>query len=86
MRFRRGARLDTGQVTDLRGRRVGPGGMAAGGGGVGLVVLVIYLLVSLLGGGGGLGQLGPLEGQRVGVDDTPGEISQACRTSRQTER
>jgi predicted metalloprotease len=79
MRFRRGARLDTGQVTDLRGRRVGPGGMAAGGGGVGLVVLVIYLLVSLLG-GGGLGQLAPLEGQRVGVDDTPSQISQECRT------
>ena len=36
MRFRRNARLDTGQVTDVRGRRMG-GGLAVGGGGVGLV-------------------------------------------------
>src|SRR5215213_4397695 len=34
MRFRRGARLDTGQVTDVRGRRMGGGGgMALSGGG-----------------------------------------------------
>jgi hypothetical protein len=71
MRFRRGARLDTGQVTDVRGRRMGPGGLAAGGGGIGLVGLVIYLLISLLSSsGGGLGQLAPLAGQRVGRGDT----------------
>jgi len=81
MRFRRGARLDPGQVTDARGRRVGPGGLAAGGGGLGLAVLVIYLLITLLSGGGGLGgQLGPLEDARVGQGDTPSSISQDCRT------
>jgi predicted metalloprotease len=81
MRFRRGARLDTGQVTDVRGRRMGPGGVAAGGGGLGLVGLVIYLLISLLSNsGGGLGQLAPLDGQQVGQGDTPAEISQECRT------
>ena len=42
--------------------------------------LVIYLLISLLSGGGGLGQLGPLDDQRVGQDDTPGEVSTARRT------
>ena len=31
MRFRRGARLDTGQVTDVRGRSLGGGGLAVGG-------------------------------------------------------
>ena len=51
MRVRRGARLDTGQVTDLRGRRMGgPRGMAlGGGGGIGAIVLVVYLLITLLG-------------------------------------
>ncbi len=81
MRFRRGARLDTGQVTDVRGRRMGGGGLAMGGGGVGLAVLVIYLLVSALSGEGGLGgQLAPLEDQRVGQGDTPSEISNECQT------
>jgi uncharacterized protein len=79
MRFRRGATLDPDQVTDVRGRRMG-GGLAVGGGGLGLAGLVIYLLVSLLSGGGGLGQLSPLDNQRVGQGDTPGEVSQACRT------
>jgi predicted metalloprotease len=80
MRFRRGARLDPGQVTDVRGRRVGPGGVAAGGG-LGLVGLVIYLLITLLSNGGGLGgQLTSLEDQQVGQGDTPAAISQECRT------
>ena len=57
-----------------------PGGLAAGGGGLGLTALLIYLVISLLSGGGGLGQLGPLEDQRVGQGDTPSEVSQECRT------
>jgi uncharacterized protein len=80
VRFRRGVRLDPGQVTDVRGRRVGRGGLAVGGGGLGLGALVIYLLVSLLSGGDGLGQLAPLDDQQVGRGDTPGEVSQECRT------
>jgi uncharacterized protein len=90
MRFRRGARLDTGQVTDARSRGLGgAGGLAAGGGGLGLVGLVIYLLISLLsngGGGGGLGQLEPLDDQQVGRGDTPAEISQQCRTGEDANR
>ena len=73
MRFRRGAGLDPGQVTDVRGRRSGAGGLALGGGGLGGVALVIYLLFTLLSGGGGLGQLAPLEDQQVGQGDTPSE-------------
>ena len=39
------SRLDTSQVEDVRGRRIGGRGLAAGGGGLGLVImLVIYLL------------------------------------------
>ena len=78
MRFRRRARLDPGQVTDVRGRRVGPGGAALGGGGI--VGLIIFLLITFLSGGDGLGQLAPLQGERVGQGDTPGEVSQECRT------
>jgi predicted metalloprotease len=80
MRFRRRAKLDPGQVTDVRGRRMGGGGLALGGGGLGLGVLVVYLLISLLGGGGGLGQLQPLEDQQVGQGDAASEVSQECRT------
>jgi hypothetical protein len=79
MRFRRGARLDPGQVTDVRGRR-GRGGLALGGGGLGLGAIVIYVLISLLSGGGGLGQLAPLEGEQVGQGDSPGAVSEECRT------
>ena len=82
MRFRRGAKLDPGQVTDVRGRRVGgAGGLAVGGGGIGIVVLVIYLIVSALSGDGGLGgQLGPLDSQRVGEGSTPSQVSEECKT------
>jgi uncharacterized protein len=82
VRFRKGAKLDPGQVTDVRGRRVGgAGGLAIGGGGIGIVLLVIYLVVSALSGGGGLGgQLGPLDNQRVGEGSSPSQVSQECKT------
>jgi uncharacterized protein len=82
VRFRKGAKLDPGQVTDVRGGRVGgAGGLAVGGGGIGIVVLVIYLVVSALSGGGGLGgQLEPLDSQRVGEGSTPSQVSQECKT------
>src|SRR6188768_1822792 len=82
MRFRRGAKLDTGQVTDARGSGMGTGGLAVGGGGVGVAALVIYLLYALVSGGGSgsLGQLEPLDGTQVGRGDTPSAISSECRT------
>ena len=81
MRFRRDAPLDPGQVTDARGRGVGPGGIAVGGGGLGVVGLVIYLLITLISnGGGGLGQLAPLDNQQVGQGATPADIDTQCKT------
>jgi uncharacterized protein len=80
MRFRRRARLDPGQVTDVRGRRVGPGGLALGGGSLGIVGVIIVLLVMFLGGGGGLGDLTSLDQQQVGQGDSPSEVSEECRT------
>jgi uncharacterized protein len=59
---------------------MGTGGLAVGGGGLGLAALVVYLLITVLSGGGGLGQLGPLEDERVGQGDTPSAVSQECRT------
>jgi predicted metalloprotease len=85
VRFRRRARLDPGQVTDVRGRRLG-GGLALGGGGLGLAGVVVYLLVALLTGGEGLGQLAPLEDQQVGRGDSPSEVSQECRTGADANR
>jgi predicted metalloprotease len=80
MRFRPGATLDAGQVTDARGRSVGAGGLALGGGGLGIVGIVIYLVFALVSGGGSLGQLGTLDQQQVGQGDTPSEVSSECRT------
>ena len=81
MRFRRGAKLDPGQVTDVRVSRVGTGGLAVGGGGIGAVALVVYLLYALLSGGSGdLGPLGPLDNTQVGQGATPSEVRQECRT------
>ena len=81
MRFRRGATLDTSQVTDVRGRR--PSGLALGGGagGLGIVGVLIFLVITLLSGNGGsLGQLGVLDDQAVGQGSTPSDIKQECRT------
>jgi uncharacterized protein len=78
MRFRRGATLDTGQVTDARGRGAP---LALGGGGLGILGLLIYLAITLLSGGGGLGgQLAPLDQTRVGQGEMPSTIKQDCRT------
>jgi uncharacterized protein len=87
VRFRRNAPLDPGQVTDVRGRGVGPGGIAVGGGGLGIVGLVVYLLIALFSGGGNaLGQLAPLDGQQVGQGDTPADVNSECRTGQDANR
>jgi uncharacterized protein len=82
--FRDEAKLDTSQVEDLRGRRVGKGGLAVGGGGIGIIValLIVFLGGGLPGGDGGLGgQLGNLEGQLAGTPAASNsELAQDCRT------
>jgi uncharacterized protein len=72
MRFRRGAKLDPGQVIDARGSGGGGGfgiPVAAGGGGIGIVILIAYLLITALSGGSS-SALGPLDGETVGGNST----------------
>jgi len=73
MRFRRGARLDPGQVRDVRGRGFGPAGaIGAGGGLVGVIITVVLLLAG--GGSGG-------SGLNLGGTDAQNEtLSAECRT------
>jgi predicted metalloprotease len=83
--FNRKGKLDTSQVEDRRGQRMGPmpgglGALAGGGGVVGIVITLAVLLLSggLTGsGGGGLGGLAPLDGTTAGDNS---EISADCQT------
>jgi hypothetical protein len=78
VRFRRGARLDTGQVQDQRGLRGGRGIAVGGGGGAILVVLVFALLGVDLNGGADPLSLGTGDSSQAPA----GELSQTCRTGR----
>ncbi|MGE0228885.1 MAG: neutral zinc metallopeptidase [Dehalococcoidia bacterium] len=86
MRFDDDAQLDTSQVEDRRGRRLGGrGGLAAGGAG-GLVAVIIGVIVALSGGGGDGSlalspQLEQLLNQTAGTgSEVPSTLADDCRT------
>ncbi len=91
MEFDEGAKLDTSQIDDQRGRG-GMGKVALGGGGLGIIGIVLLLVMNMLGGkGGGLGSLSGLEeviagqtaGQDIGTADNQAateELGQVCQT------
>ena len=74
MTLRRGARLDPGQIRDLRGRRAG--GIAVGGGLGGVLLVALFLL---LGGNPQEVPLDALAGERVGAGQGT-EVVEECRT------
>jgi predicted metalloprotease len=82
--FRDDSKLDTSQVEDVRGGRLGGvpgGGLTIGGGGAGLVVLLVVLLFNAFSGGSGLGPLSDLNDGTYGApgaDNTT--LAQDCRT------
>lgn len=74
MRFRRGAQLDAGQVSDRRGM----GGMPVALGGAGGLVGIVFLVIQLLSGGGG-----GLQGLNLGTgtgQEAANDLSSECRT------
>jgi uncharacterized protein len=75
MTFRRGTRLDPGQVRDMRGR----GGMLAAGGGLGGIIVLVAVL--LLGGSpqDAATLTGILDRTTVG-NQQPNDLSQECQT------
>ena len=77
MRFRKGAKLDAGQVQDARGSRGGRG-VAVGGGAAGLVVIVVLALLGVdVTGGGDPYSLGT--GGGAGSEETT-DLSATCKT------
>jgi predicted metalloprotease len=73
MRFRKGARLDAGQVQDARGARGGRG-VAVGGGAAGLVVVVVLALL-------GVDVTGGQDPYSLGTGpEQTGDLSAECRT------
>jgi uncharacterized protein len=81
--FRDAARLDTSQVQDVRGRRLGGRGLAVGGGGgVGVIGLLLFLLL-----GGDPQQLSQLSGG-VGGSEVRGasDLGDRCRTGADADR
>ncbi len=79
MRFRPGARLDTGQVQDQRGAGGGRGVAVGGGLGTILVVVVLALLGVDIPGGDGTDPYGLGTGPSSGAAS---ELSSACRSGR----
>jgi uncharacterized protein len=87
VRFRRGARLDPGQVIDARGRGgVGGRGIAVGGGGLGLLVLIAAVLLGVPVTGGDSGPLSALDDRALSGGSPSRVLGEECRTGADANR
>jgi predicted metalloprotease len=81
MDFNDNVGLDTSQVSDQRGRRIGGGGLAIGGGGLGIVGLILALVLGVnpadLTGGSASPAAGPVPAS---------DLAQRCRTGADAEK
>jgi predicted metalloprotease len=81
MDFNDNVGLDTSQVSDQRGRRIGGGGLALGGGGLGIVGLILALVLGVnpadLTGGSASPAAGPVPAS---------DLAERCRTGADAER
>ena len=75
MSFNDNAKLDPSEVQDVRGSRMGGGGLLVGGGGIGLVILVVSLLL-------GVDPTGILTGTTATTDQSqdPSQTVASCKT------
>ena len=64
----------------MGGRRMGGRPMALGGGGLAGILALVFVLFQAFSGGGGLGELAPLEDQRVGQRQPSSPELRECRT------
>ena len=83
MTFNPNAKLDPSQVEDVRGRRLGGGGIAIGGGGLGAILVLAYVL--LTGNApppGAAGSLDELINQTIGANGpvASSQLTTECRT------
>ena len=80
--FNDNARLDTSQIDDQRGRRMGGGGLALGGGGLGIVGVILALVL-------GVSPSDLTGGGTAPADDTvqsTSDLAERCKTGKDAER
>jgi predicted metalloprotease len=80
--FNDNAQLDTSQISDQRGRRMGGGGLALGGGGLGIVGVILALILGVNPSNLTGGSSSPADQGSTGTSD----LASRCRTGADAQR